>query len=281
MFCKNCGKELEDDATFCPVCGTKRTEIPDKNNMQDIGAESEQKEMNMETKNRDSESNKEESGKRQTGGNLISRIWNSPLFTKTAIKFGNVLEILEGIVFLILSRFLFNEGGFWGIAFGILALLSGLGGCINGITSLVSRRKGNSESEIPDEAAINKKKRNLCIGVVVIVIAFVVLKNTGGGTYSIVKAISFDDMGTETIGELVEENIKNPEWSQKKLDGNSKLVYVEGYCPTYGEAVRIEFYYEKLKDGSHEVSLSGMYWPESEEEFNTLEAALVWATFYN
>ena len=147
--------------------------------------------------------------------------------------------------------------------------------------ALLSRKKNNNESEELDAVAINKKKRNLCIGVVVLVIALAVVVNTGGGTYSIVKAISFDDIGSETIGELVDENIKSPEWSQKKLDSSSQLVYVEGYCPAYGETVRIEFYYEKLDDGSHEVSLSRMYWPESDEEFNTFEAAIVWATFYN
>lgn len=113
-----------------------------------------------------------------------------------------------------------------------------------------------------------------------IVIALVVVVNTGGGTYSSVKAISFDEMGPETIGELVDKNIKSPEWSQKKLDSSSKLVYVEGYCPSYGETIRIEFYYEKTGDGSYEVSLSKMYWPDSNEEFGTFEAAIVWATFY-
>lgn len=65
------------------------------------------------------------------------------------------------------------------------------------------------------------------IGVVVLMIGIFIFKSTGGGTYSVVKAVSFDDFGPETIGEVVDENIKSPEWSQKKLDGSSKLVYVE------------------------------------------------------
>ena len=167
-----------------------------------------------------------------------------------------------------------------GIAFGILFALGGIGSCISGVMSLLSRWKNSSEDETLDEISINKKKRNLCIGVAGIVIVLVVLKNTGGGTYSVVKAISFDNIGSETIGEIVDENIKSPEWSQKKLDNSSKLVYVEGYCPRYGETIRIEFYYEKLKDGSYEVTLNGMYWPDSGEEFDTLETAVAWAALY-
>ena len=29
MFCIKCGRELEDEANFCPVCGTRRAEAPD------------------------------------------------------------------------------------------------------------------------------------------------------------------------------------------------------------------------------------------------------------
>ena len=141
-------------------------------------------------------------------------------------------------------------------------------------------KKNGDEDEALDEKTVNKKKRNLCIGIVVIAIASAVVVNTGGGTYTIVRSISFDDIGEETIGEIVDKNIKSQEWSQKKLDGSSKLVYVEGYCPSYGETVRIEFYYEK-KDDSHEVSLHGMYLPDSDEEFNAFETAVVWAAFYN
>lgn len=49
-------------------------------------------------------------------------------------------------------------------------------------------------------------------------------------------------------------------------------------CPSYGKIVRIELYYKK-KDNSHEVSLSGRYLSDSDEELNTFEVAFVW--FYN
>ena len=289
MFCKNCGKELGEDVLFCPVCGTKQAEVSvemteeqeevfhsEAFNSGESGPTAETAAERTSAENRKTE-------EKVPGGNIISKIWNSPLFTKIAIKFGNILEIMEGIIFLFLCRNLFKEGGFWGIAFGIVFALAGIGGCISGAMSLLSRRKkdGAEEStEEMDNKELNKKKRNLCIGVVVIVIALAVFKNTGGGTYVMVQAISFDDMGTETIGELVDKNIKGPEWSQVKLDKNSKLVSVEGYCPSYGERVRVEFYYEELKDGSYEVSLSGISLPESNEELDTFDAYIMWASFY-
>lgn len=314
MFCQNCGKELADDAMFCPACGKKRAKMPDMGNWQDVDAEQGRKgpsreanaeqgrkgpsreadaEQGRKEQSRDADaeqSRKEQSrdvdaanhgtGKKEPGGNIFSRIWNSPLFTKVAIKFGNVLDILEAIIFIILSRFLFNEGGFWGVGFGILFALSGLVIFIAGAMSLLRWKKTGDEDEMLDETDIKKKKRNLCIGVVLIVIALVIFVNTGGGTYSIVKSISFDDIGKETIGEIVDENIKSPEWSQKKLDSNAKLVYVEGYCPAYGEDIKIEFYYERKGD-SYEVTLNGIYLPDSKEELNAFEAGLLWASFYN
>lgn len=275
MFCKNCGKELTDGAVFCSACGMKQSKIPDESNRQDTDVNVGKKESNLETKvvNPDSD-------KKKLTSSIIVRIWNSVLFTKIAIKFGNILEILEGVIFLILSRFLFKEGGFWGIGLGIFFGLAGLIVCLGSIISLLSRRKNQDGAETFDETDIRKKKRNLCIGIPVIIIAMIIVVNTGGGTYAIVKSISFDDMGSETIGELVDKNIKGPEWSKVKLDSGSELVYVEGYCPEYGETILIEFYYEKSGD-SHEVSLKGMYWPDSDEEFNTLEASIVWASFYD
>lgn len=280
MFCKNCGKELADDAKFCPVCGAKREGTPVHTSAQDMGTKATEEQLNMRTMPAQPEADGNKTGSSKANGNIISRIWNSPLFTKVAIKFGNILEIVEGITFVILARFLFQEKGFWGYAFGILFGLGGLASCINGVMALISRKKNGDAGELPDEAAINKKKKNLCIGTVVIIIALLVVVKTGGGTYTVIRSVSFDDIGTETIGELVDENIKAPEWSQRKLDGDTKLVYVEGYCPDYGQTIRIEFYYEKTGDGSFEVSLNGISWPDSGEELGALEAAILWASFY-
>ena len=37
---------------------------------------------------------------------------------------------------------------------------------------------------------------------------------------------------------------------------------------------KIEFYYEKLDDDSHEVTLNAMFFPNSNEKFNALETAI-------
>lgn len=271
MYCKNCGKELADDAVFCPVCGTRRAQnMEGGTDYDNAGAGSAAGEPAAETGADRSDSRR----------NIISRVWNSQQFTTIAIKFGDLLEILLGIIFILLSRMLFKEGGFWGNGFGILFLASGVITCIGSAMSLLLFWKKKDMTDGMDETAVNKKKRNLCIGVAVIMIALVVLKNTGGGTYYIVQSVSFDNLGSETIGELVDKNIKSPEWSQKKLDGSARLVYVEGYCPAYSETIRIEFYLEKLEDGSREVTLNGMSLPDSDEEFNGLEMSIVWASFY-
>lgn len=251
VFCQNCGKELTEEMVFCPDCGTRRPEGPNENKgMRKTGA----------------------------GGNIISRIWNSTLFTELAIRFGNILEIFEGILLIIISRFCFQESGFISKALGIFLLLGGVMGCFSAAVSLITRKKSD---EIPDDVDVRKSKRNLCIGTVVIIIAMIIYKNIGGGTYLVVREVAFDDWGSETIGELIDANMKSPKWSQKKLDKNSKLVYVEGYCPTYEETIQIEFYYEKLKDGSHEVTLKGMKLPESNEEYDWAETVIVWGSFYN
>lgn len=82
-----------------------------------------------------------ESGETELSRNIIFRIWDSPMFIMAAIKFGNMLEILGGIIFIILSMLLFGEGGFWGVAWGIFLVLGGLAGCINGTISLLSSKK--------------------------------------------------------------------------------------------------------------------------------------------
>lgn len=147
MFCRNCGRELSESVVFCPVCGTKRSETSAEN-------DSVQTADRYTGENTDSQDQKTDEN---VGQNMISKAWNGSLFTKIAIKFGNVLEILEGIFFVILSVILFREKGFWGYAFGLLFVFAGIGCCVNGVMLLISRK--HSEASPPTEAEIRKKKK--------------------------------------------------------------------------------------------------------------------------
>lgn len=253
MFCTKCGYQLVDGDKFCPRCGAK---------VEDTG----------KTETEASYSGDPED-KQDEGVETV----NLSRFDRIAIKFGDVLSIIEAIVFFILGVIMLGEGGFWGKAFGILFVVCAIVMAVGGILSLFSRIK---KDEFTRED-IKKKKRNMAIGIVVIIVAIVIAVNTGGGTYAKVKAISFDNIGSETIGEIVEENIKSPDWSQEKIDGSPKKVSVEGYSPLYGEDIRITFYYEEL-DGSYEVSLQSITFLDSGETYSgVLDMGLVWASFYD
>lgn len=209
------------------------------------------------------------------GNGKFSKVWNHPIFTMVAVKFGNLLDVLISIVGIWLAFRLFSEGGITGTLLGIVCLVGGICGIVRGIRSFLL---GNKEPETAD--SLNKKKRNLCIGVVVILFALFVMGRTGGGIYSRVQSISFDDYGPETIGEIVDRNITGADWSQERLDGDSKLVTVEGYCPMYAQDIRITFRYEDM-GSSYGASLQSIVFPESgDTTSDPISTAVIWATFY-
>lgn len=206
---------------------------------------------------------------------IFSKIWNHPAFTTIAVKFGNILDILLGIVGIFLALVMFSGEGFFSTVLRIIFLICGIGIVFSDIRSLLSRKR-----EPETEEDLNRKKRNLCIGAAIIIIGLLVVTSTGG-VYSDVKSIAFDNMGPETIGELVEANVKGAEWSKEKVADDSWLVSVEGYCPLYSEDIKIEFFYEKLDDGYREVTLQSVEFPESGEYYNdAFSAGMVWASFY-
>lgn len=265
-ICSGCGAELKPEAKFCPKCGVKIDQISEEEN-------SGKPEFSGEFSKAEQE--KIASGQVNTKEGIFAKIWNHPAFTMIAVKFGNVLDILLGAVSLLLAVMLLGDG-FFGTVWGILFLVCGIAIVFSGIRAFLSRKR---EPEIEEE--LNKKKRNLCIGAAVIIIGLLVINSTGGGVYSDVKSIAFDDIGPETIGELIDENVKGAEWSQEKIDSNSRLVFVEGYCPSYSEDIRITFFYEDLDDGYCEVSLQSIEFPESGEYYDdAFSAGIIWASLY-
>ena len=212
----------------------------------------------------------------KSGNGKFSKVWNHPIFTMIAVKFGNLLDVLISIVGIWLAFRLFSEGGIIGTLFGIVCLVGGICGIARGIRSFLL---GNKEPETAD--SLNKKKRNLCIGVIVILFALFVMGRTGGGIYSRVQSISFDDYGPETIGEIVDENIRGAEWSQERLDSKSRLVTVEGYCPMYGQDIRITFFYEETDSSYYEVTIRSIEFLEDGESYDdSFSVSIWWDGFY-
>ena len=212
----------------------------------------------------------------KAGNGRFSKVWNHPVFTMIAVKFGNLLDVLLSIVGIWLAFRLFSEGGISGTLIGIVCLVGGICGIVRGIRSFLF---GNKEPETAD--SLNKKKRNLCIGVIVILFALFVMGRTGGGIYSRVQSISFDEYGPETIGEIVEENIKGAKWSQERLDSKSRLVTVEGRCPLYGQDIRITFLYEETDSSYYEVTIWSIEFLEDREVYNDIYSVdMWWEAFY-
>lgn len=211
----------------------------------------------------------------KAGNGSFSKVWNHPAFTMIAVKFGNLLDILISVVGIWLGSRLLSEGGISGTLLGIVCLVGGICGIVRGIRNFLL---GNKEPETAE--SLNKKKRNLCIGVAVILFALFVTGRTGGGIYSRVQSISFDDYGPETIGEIVDRNISGADWSQERLDSDTKLVTVEGYCPMYAQDIRITFRYEDM-GSSYGASLQSIVFPDSgDTSSDPISTAIIWATFY-
>lgn len=211
----------------------------------------------------------------KAGNGSFSKVWNHPAFTMIAVKFGNLLDILISVVGIWLGSRLLSEGGISGTLLGIVCLAGGICGIARGIKAFLL---GNKEPETAE--SLNKKKRNLCIGVAVILFALFVIGRTGGGIYSRVQSISFDDYGPETIGEIVDRNISGADWSQERLDSDTKLVTVEGYCPMYSQDIRITFRYEDM-GSSYGASLQSIVFPDSgDTSSDPISTAVIWATFY-
>ena len=211
----------------------------------------------------------------KAGNGSFSKVWNHPAFTMIAVKFGNLLDILLSVVGIWLGSRLLSEGGISGTLLGIVCLAGGICGIVRGIKAFLL---GNKEPETAE--SLNKKKWNLCIGVAVILFALFVIGRTGGGIYSRVQSISFDDYGPETIGEIVDRNISGADWSQERLDSDTKLVTVEGYCPMYSQDIRITFRYEDM-GSSYGASLQSIVFPDSgDTSSDPISTAIIWATFY-
>ncbi len=157
MFCVKCGNELQEGQNFCTRCGNKVSwPVNETPGMYDPPV------REAETRAETPDENRIREDDMPDGGMEYSA------FDRVAIKTGNILEIILGIVFAILALLLFSEGSaVMGEIFTAVAVLTILGGFI----SLFSRIK---KDEFTREE-IKKKKRNMIIAVIVIVIVVIII----------------------------------------------------------------------------------------------------------
>lgn len=288
MFCKKCGSKINDTWDFCGSCGErvervvfdsdldvenskepkKSLEIEDANIEEQIGTKKvEETDASEEQQCTENTSEKKDPQKET----IFSKIWNSAIFTMIAMKFGIVVDIVEIIICLFLGVYLLGDG----ISGNILGILF----CACAVSAVVTavKRFLKREKKVYTAEDIKAKKKNLCIGIVVIIIAAICFIHAGGGSYYKVKEITFDNFGENSVGEVIEKNIKNPEWSKEKLDLKSELVFVEGYCPYYGEPLRITYYCEDVSDGYYEVTLQKIVFVDSGEAYSDIfNIGLIW-----
>lgn len=222
------------------------------------------------------ENNKEMSSEVSGNGknkNIFQKIWDSVFFTKIAIKFETVSEIIAAIVCIILGQ-VFSEDG--STVLSCFFYVVGIGSVFFTLKGFFSKKK---KREL-DAGTIGKNKRNICIAAVVLIVGLVIWNKTGGGDIPVVQSMVFDNYGKKSIGEIVEREIKNPQWSKEELDSISSLIYVKGYCPRFSENIQICFYCEE--DGDYlSAELNQINFLDSGERYtDPLEISSIWSLFY-
>lgn len=111
MFCKNCGKEIEDDAKFCPECGTAQSAAKVAKNKR---ADSDSPEKDDAARVQGASNGQAESHSKQ-GGAFIDEVSNE--------NFKNTNSLcIAGLILTILTLFV-NTYGLVGFAALILSFL--------------------------------------------------------------------------------------------------------------------------------------------------------------
>ena len=295
MYCPNCGAELKDGAQFCGNCG-KKIEITDEiRTPEAMGEKKTQRTLEQPEHSKDAivkEIHDEyyNGQDRQTDEKDTEYIDKSKLsaLDKLAIRFTYLIaDPVIGIFLLFPSMKLFSECGFWGIAFGLIFLILGVGYIISGIKEWIDIFRGKSTiDDKMNKDSLKSCRKTLIIGIIIIVIGIAVIHATGGGIYTNVQSVVLDDFGSESIGTVVDDNIKNAKWSKDKIASGTYHVYVTGYNKNYGN-MKIEFYYEEDDDGSGEVQLKKITLLDDDETYDTksvngaLSMTAMWSTFYD
>ena len=285
MYCPNCGAELKDDATFCGNCG-KKIDAKIKanmNNTKQFQSQSTEEGIESKTEQTSQTANSEQQTQRvdTDSKEYIARDQLKP-FDKIAIKFTSLIaNPFIGIVYLYFCGRLFSEGGVSGILFGLFMLVLGIAYLVEAVKAWIDifRRKSDIDSTMTKES-LRSCRRTLIIGVIVIVFGAFVIQGTGGGIYTNVQSVVFDNIGDESIGTIVDDNIPNAKWSKKKISSGVYVVSVTGYNKNYGD-IKIDFYYEKEKDGSVNVTLQRIHLLDDNKTYDGLQMGVIWSSFYS
>lgn len=109
MFCRNCGKPIDDEVMFCPACGSPTTEGNDKkeknNDEKQNASKSSEENVTNENKSKDELSSKMQSIKNNPELN-IDEIQNN---NNSKQSVGIVLGLFLGLIGLIIGLLLYNN----------------------------------------------------------------------------------------------------------------------------------------------------------------------------
>lgn len=132
-------------------------------------------------------------------------------------------------------------------------------------------------SAIPKAKNPPGKKRKLLIAAVLL-IAILIIVSQMNNPVNLVKKGTLRDFGSQTVGEMVDDNFKNVKWSSEKLDNDSGFVYAKGYCVAVQENLSLKFYYD---EDSGEFRLIAIDWLDSgESDTNSFSIALTLGMLY-
>lgn len=109
MFCRNCGKPIDDEAMFCPACGSPTTEGNDKkeknNDEKQNASKSGENNATNENKSKDELASKMQSIK----NNPDYDIDNHQVENNSKTSIGVVLGLFLGFIGLIIGLLLYNN----------------------------------------------------------------------------------------------------------------------------------------------------------------------------
>lgn len=142
-----------------------------------------------------------------------------------------------------------------------------------------SAYSGSNETAPAANMAKDKKGKRKLIIIAIAIIAIFVLVSKLNSPVNRVKSGTLEDFGSQTIGEMVDDNFKKVKWTYEKLDGSSGFVCAEGYCVTFQETMCLEFYYDK---DSGQFLLKKIDWLDrGESDSNLFSMALTLGMLYS